>query len=178
MKREKVSKGLEDVAGQLAALNAIVVSICIACSLRMKRDNIVRALGGGGATRLLLPEEHPLDVFDLGDGPKGPIPDEIELVDFVWQGGAESWRVRPLRQFASLTEGSASFVLVDVDGGLHAYEIEDGGLYSCDVAMAFARRGSAIKLRSATGLLKAVASTRAGKGSGRALAAPVAAAGG
>lgn len=135
--------------------NEVVQSVAVKCRLLMSRENIIAALGGKGARRIALPEVHPLDAFDAGDGPHGDIPETLELLDFVWHGGANSWRPRSLAAFAALTKGTASFILVDVDGQLSAYEIENGELFRCDVGIAFQRRGSdEVSVKSMASLLK------------------------
>jgi hypothetical protein len=121
--------------------NEIVQSISIRCDLSMTKAQIIEALGGKGARRIALPEMHPLDAFDAGDGPQGEIPETVGFNDFVWYGGANSWRPRALAAFAALTSGTASFILVDVDGQFQGYEIEGGKLYPSDVGIAFQRRG-------------------------------------
>lgn len=154
-------KDLGALAANFGQLNEITSTVCLFCALAMTREQIVAALKPereGG--RLVLPVEHPLDAFALEDGPHGPIPPKVEFKDFVWQGGADSWRTKPLRRFASFTSGRAMFILIDVDGAMHPYEIEDGKLFPCDVALAFLRRGAAgadksVKLARAVPLLKA-----------------------
>jgi hypothetical protein len=121
--------------------NEIVQTITVRCDLSMTKAQIIEALGGKGARRIALPELHPLDAFDAGDGPQGDIPEVVGFSDFVWHGGENSWRPRALAAFAALTSGTASFLLVDVDGQYQGYEIEDGKLHRADVGIAFQRRG-------------------------------------
>ena len=133
-------RSVEQLATEMGDLNEIVETVTLECSLSITRENVAAALNPakpGGA--VVLPNEHPLDAFALEDGAQGPIPDVVRFRDFVWRGGPNSWRKKPLQRFASLTKGQAKFILIDVDGGIHPYEIVDGELFECQVAIAFVR---------------------------------------
>ncbi len=133
-------KSVDALANEMGELNEIVETVTLECSLSITRENVAVFLNPakpGGA--VVLPSEHPLDAFALEDGAQGPIPDVVRFRDFVWRGGPNSWRKKPLERFASLTTGRAKFILVDVDGGLHPYEISNGELFECEVAIAFVR---------------------------------------
>lgn len=112
-------------------LPPIVHTLTLRCALTIRADATEEALVR------CLPTQPPVRT----DNPFRRLGPYAPLRRFWWCGTDRSARSRKaLRRFAALTTGEAEFVLVDEQGGLHGFRIQDGKLYRRDVVFSTRRK--------------------------------------